>query len=108
MFILPAALALSSIFSPFHASSFHAFVGHSTPVSQTDARVSFVIHNDSQLFHDVEIDGRNYTIPAHDGITVKALTGTVVLAGSRFGKYHPGDVLLTVTPALSDSKVDLQ
>ena len=103
MFILPAALALSSIFSPFHAS-----LGHSVPARPTDARVSFVIHNDSQLFHDVEIDGRNYTIHAHNGITVKAPTGTVVLAGSRFGKFRPGDVLLTVTPALSDSKVDLQ
>lgn len=103
MFILSATLALSSVLSPFTA-----LVSHHAPERQKDERVSFVIHNSSQFFDDVKIEGRNYTIRAHDSIMVKALTGTVVFADSRFGKFHPGDVLLTVTPTLMDRNIDLQ
>ena len=104
MFILSAALALSSVLSPFNA-----LVDHHAPARQKDQRVSFVIHNVSLIRFDyLKIDGQTYTVPAHGAIAVKAPTGTVIFANSQFSRFHRGDVLLTVTPELSDSIIDLQ
>jgi len=103
MIILSAALAITSLLSPFAS-----FAHHKTPNAEKDTRVSLFIRNDSQTFHDLKIDGHSYSLLAHESIFVKAPVGTVIFADSRFGKFRAGDPLLTVSAALNDDHVGLQ
>jgi hypothetical protein len=70
-----------------------------------DARVFVTLVNKSVTFRDVTIDGHSYTMLPHDLLTVKAPVGTVVYAGSAFGRYHRGDALVALTPSMDHSRV---
>lgn len=75
------------------------------PAHKKDARVFVTLVNKSTVFRDVQIDGHSYTMLPHDLLTVKAPVGTVVYAASAFGKFHRGDALVALTPAMDHSRV---
>ena len=72
-----------------------------------DARVYVILVNQSTLFRDVKIDGRNYTVMPHELLAIKAPAGTVVYAASSFGRIHRGDPLVALTPSLDHSRVSI-
>ena len=58
-----------------------------------DARVTLTVHNNANVFQDVKVAGRSYTVPAKHSITVKAPTGTVLYADSSTGGLKRGQVI---------------
>jgi hypothetical protein len=77
------------------------------PTHAKDARVNVTLVNQSTLFRDVKIDGRNYTVMPHELLAIKAPAGTVVYAASSFGRIHRGDTLVALTPSLDHSRVSI-
>ena len=77
------------------------------PTHAKDTRVYVTLVNQSTLFRDVKIDGRNYTLMPHELLAIKAPVGTVVYAASSFARIHRGDTLVALTPALDHSRVTL-
>ena len=104
MLTLSTALILSSFFLSPLSNSDH----QQRSVRQADQRVTFDLRNESHSFHDLKIDGHLYTVLPDQGLYIKAPIGTVIYAGSRFGIFRPGDVLLTVSSSLQDSRVELR
>jgi hypothetical protein len=70
-----------------------------------DTRIFVTLVNKSVTFRDLTIDGHSYTMLPHDLLTVKAPAGTVVYAGSAFGRYRRGDALVALTPSMDHSRV---
>jgi hypothetical protein len=88
------------------ASASAADVNHDLqPTHKKDARVFVTLVNKSVTFRDVKIDGHSYTLLPHELLTVKGPAGTVVYAGSAFGKFHRGDALVALTPSMDHSRV---
>ena len=77
------------------------------PTHAKDTRVYVTLVNQSSLFRDVKIDGRNYTMMPHELLGVKAPAGTVVYAASSFARIHRGDPLVALTPSLDHSRITL-
>jgi hypothetical protein len=91
------------------ASAYAAGTNHETsPTHKKDARVYVTLVNKASWFRDVQIDGRSYTVLPNELLTVKAPVGTVVYAGSEFGKYRRGDALVELTPSLDHSRVNIK
>jgi hypothetical protein len=77
------------------------------PTHAKDTRVYVTLVNQSTLFRDVKIDGRNYTLMPHELLAIKAPVGTVVYAASSFARMHRGDTLVALTPSLDHSRVTI-
>ena len=77
------------------------------PTHAKDTRVYVTLVNQSTVFRDVKIDGRNYTMMPHELLGVKAPAGTVVYAASSFARIHRGDPLVALTPSLDHSRITL-
>ncbi len=76
--------------------------------AQPDGRVSVTLHNPANLFRDVEIAGKTYTIMPDQGITVLAPVGTPIYAASLMTGYRPGDLMLQVGPQDANRKIEVQ
>jgi hypothetical protein len=87
------------------ASASAAGTNHDLRLHKKDTRVFVTLVNKSVTFRDVTIDGHNYTLLPHELLTVKGPAGTVVYAGSAFGRYHRGDALVALTPSMDHSRV---
>jgi hypothetical protein len=97
------ALSASTVVSPWPK------LGHFHPHSvQPDTRISVTLHNDSINFQDIEVDGRSYTILAHQGLNIKAPAGTVIYADSLSANHRRGDVLLEISSQVKDRTFDLK
>ena len=89
------------------SASAAATTSNRRPTHAKDARVNVTLINQSTLFRDVKIDGRNYTVMPHELLAIRAPVGTVVYAASSFGRIHRGDPLVALTPSLDHSRVTL-
>jgi hypothetical protein len=98
-----AVLSASTAVSPL--SKLVHFHPHST---QPDTRISVTLHNNAPIFQDVKIDGRSYTILAHQGLTVKAPAGTMIYADSATTGHHRGDVLVEISSTVKDQTITLK
>lgn len=87
------------------ASASAAGTNHDLRAQKKDTRVFVTLVNKSPVFRDVKIDGHNYTLLPNALLTVKAPTGTVVYAASKFGKCQRGDALVSLTPSMDHSRV---
>lgn len=77
------------------------------PTHMKDHRVFVTLVNKSVMFRDVKIDGHTYTLQPHEMLTVKGPVGTTVYAASSYGKFHRGDALVALTPAMDHSRIAL-
>jgi hypothetical protein len=100
-----ALLALSASTTVSPLSKLVHFHPHS---AQPDTRISVILHNDSPIFQDVKVDGRSYTILAHQGLVVKAPAGTIIYADSATGTYRRGEEIAEVRPSLNSRSIHLQ
>src|ERR1700756_2457737 len=89
------------------ASASAAGTNHDIRPQKKDTRVFITLVNKGVTFRDVKIDGRVYTLKPHDLLTVKGPAGTCVYAASTFGKYQPGDTLVSLTPEMDHSRVSI-
>jgi hypothetical protein len=94
------ALSASAAISPTN----HIHLHPKAPLP--DYRVSVEVYNNSIFFRDIKIDGRVYTVQAHQGLTIKAPVGTVVYADSPMANHHRGDAILEVTPQVQKVVID--
>jgi hypothetical protein len=90
------------------ASASAAGTNHDIRPTKKNARVYVTLVNKATWFRDVTIDGRTYTVLPNEMLAVKAPVGTMVYAGSEFGRYHRGDALLELTPSLDNSRVSIK
>ena len=97
------ALSVCSVASASAAVTNHDIQAHHAQ----DARVFVTLENKAVTFRDVKVDGHTYTLQPHELLTVKGPTGTLVYAGSAFGKYHRGDALVALTPSLDHSRISI-
>lgn len=74
----------------------------------TDNRISFSIHNNAPIFQDVKVDGRSYTIMAHQNLKIKAPAGTLIFADSETGMHRRGEVLLEVSSQVQNQTLTLK
>ena len=100
-----AVLAMSASVAVMPPTKFVHFHPHS---AQPDTRVSLTIVNQGSLFQDVKIDGQQYTVQAHQGLTVKAPIGTVIFADSSTGALKRGAVVAAITPDMKDGLIELK
>ena len=96
-------LTLAASLAPF-SNLIHLHAHAATP----DARITVTLRNVSPSFEDIRIDGRSYTVQAHQALTVKAPIGTVILAASSTGNLHRGDIVAALTPNLKDQSIVLR
>ena len=96
------ALSASAAVSPFsHMVHMHPHT------AQVDERVSLTLYNKSGSFRDVQVDGKIYTVLAHNSLFIKAPAGTVVFTKTTMPFHKAGDALLEVTPKLNNQKVTI-
>jgi hypothetical protein len=95
------ALAASAAIPPFSHIHLH-------PQPQPDGRVELTLVNHSARFHDVKVDGRSYEVnPAHS-LVIKAPVGTVIYRDSASGAHRRGEALVSLTPDLNRSVMELK
>ena len=70
-----------------------------------EKRISVQVYNKGQTSQDLKVEGKVYTVPAHQTLTIKAPLGTAVYADSTGTEYQKGDVLFTFMPAMKDATV---
>ncbi len=68
-------------------------------------RISVQVYNKGQTSQDLKVEGKVYTVPAHQTLTIKAPLGTAVYVDSTGGEYQKGEVLFTFMPAMKDATV---
>jgi hypothetical protein len=98
-----AALALSASASVSPVS--HLMHKHPALI---DTRVSVTLHNHASMFQDVQVAGRIYTIPAKQGIVVKAPVGTTIYAASSTGELHRGQVVMQLDATENQKVIELK
>ena len=100
--LLAVAMSASAALSPL--SNFIHLHPHA---ARPDSRVSVTLYNKANLFRDVQVDGKIYTVIPQHTIRIKAPAGTVVYAASRMRSHHRGDAILEVTPKMHNTQIDL-
>ena len=75
---------------------------------QADSRVSITLHNSGTMFQDLLINGHDYEVKSHEGLTIKAPAGTVVYSNSATNGHRRGDVLLEMSSNVNNSRVDFK
>jgi hypothetical protein len=76
--------------------------------AQLDNRITLTLRNGAPVFQDVKIDGRSYTIGAHQGITVKAPAGTVIYADSATGSLRRGATIAQLSAKIDHQLLDIK
>jgi hypothetical protein len=95
------ALAASAAIPPFHHIHLH-------PQPQTDERVELTLINHSPRFNDVKVGGHSYEITPDHSLTIKAPVGTVVYQDSTSAYHRRGEVLVSLTPELNRTVMELK
>jgi hypothetical protein len=75
---------------------------------QPEARVTVTLRNPTNFFEDVKIGDRTFTVRAHQGLTIKAPVGTLVLADGPNGFHKRGEVLVQLEAALDKTAITLR
>jgi len=77
-----------------------------TTATQTQKKlISVQVYNKGQTSQDLKVEGKVYTVPSHQTLTIKAPLGTAVYVDSTGGEYQKGEVLFTFMPAMKDATV---
>jgi hypothetical protein len=76
--------------------------------AQPDTRISLTIANKAIRFQDIKVDGRSYTVQAHQSLLVKAPAGTIIYADSSYGPLHRGDVIAQLMPQSDQQTIVLK
>jgi hypothetical protein len=90
-----------------HAASFgNIFHLHPHPTVVTqDARVSFMIYNNTYAYQEFKVNGVTYVVPSHFNLLVKAPVGTEVYAASKIGDHARGSLLFSVSQQQDAQKI---
>jgi hypothetical protein len=94
-------MSASSALSPL--SKFVHLHQHSM---RADARISVTLHNKTNSFADILIEGRTYEVPAHHSVSVKAPAGTLVFADGPNTKSHHERVV-ELSTAVNEKTIDV-
>ena len=100
-----AALALvvgAAISSASTAYALPHFGIHAHPADPTDTRVVLDLYNKGNMFRDVKVNGKVYTILPNQSVTIKAPQGTPVFINSTGALHHKGDLLFSVDPSMKN------
>jgi len=73
-----------------------------------DARITVLVYNKGQIFQDVKVDGRTYTVLPHRWLAIKAPVGTAVYADTPGIGHRKGDMLFGVTRDMKDATVSFE
>ena len=76
-----------------------------TATKTQEKRISVQVYNRGQTSQDLKVEGKVYTVPAHQTLTIKAPLGTAVYVDSTGSEYQKGEVLFTFMPAMKDATV---
>jgi hypothetical protein len=79
---------------------------HPGSAHAADGRITVVLFNNSAMFREVKIDGRNYTVLPRHAISVTASLGTQVISAGP-GNARPGEVLVTLDRSVKDATIYL-
>jgi hypothetical protein len=79
--------------------------GWAAAFSRGAERIAVHLINRGERTQTIKVDGRIYAVQPHEGLDIKAPTGTVVYAAGESIRYHDGDKLLSLTPNLKDKTV---
>jgi hypothetical protein len=79
---------------------------HMHPLAK-DGRVELTVVNHANQFRDVKVEGRSYEIPFGHSITIKAPVGTVVYRNSYAPSHKRGEVLVSLTPELNKTTMNI-
>jgi hypothetical protein len=80
---------------------------HPNTAQTQDARISLQLIYKGNLFQDVKVDGKTYTILPKQTIRIKAPAGTPVYAASTGFGHKKGELLFEVTPQMKDAVISL-
>jgi murein DD-endopeptidase MepM/ murein hydrolase activator NlpD len=96
-----ALFVVAAIAAPTPANAWplgKVFHFHSSTAKVEDTRIDVHLFNKGNFSQDVKVAGQTYTVMAHEGLDIKAPTGTSVYAASLGLGHRNGDMLLAVTP----------
>jgi hypothetical protein len=102
------SLAVLALSASTVISSLPKLVHFHPHAAQPDTRIIVTLHNDATIFQDVKIDGRSYTIKAHQGLTIKAPAGTVIYSDINTGSHRRGQEIAQLGPELNQQLIDLK
>ena len=68
-----------------------------------EKRISVQVYNKGQTSQDLKVEGKVYTVPAHQTLTIKAPLGTAVYADSACKGHSKGDLLFSFTTEMKDA-----
>ena len=80
-------------------------ISDTTATKTQEKGISVQVYNRGQTSQDLKVEGKVYTVPAHQTLTIKAPLGTAVYVDSTGGEYQKGEVLFTFVPAMKDATV---
>jgi hypothetical protein len=96
-----AILAIAAAMTPVTANAWplgKVFHLHPDQQKTEDARITVELINKGTFSQNVKVDGRIYSVLPHEGITIKAPSGTSVYAASAGLGHRSGDLLVAVAP----------
>lgn len=103
-FALVAGAALSTATSAYALP--HPGLHH-RPADVNDNRVVLDIYNKGDMFRDVKVDGKIYTLLPHHSMTIKAPQGTPVFTNSTGSLHRKGDLLFYIDPSMKNKVLSI-
>jgi hypothetical protein len=97
--IAPAAANASPIGKLLHL--------HPRAAQTKDTRVTVYLQNKGELFQDVKVGERVYTVLPHESIAIKAPIGTPVYTVSVSFGHSKGELLFTATQATNGAIIHI-
>jgi hypothetical protein len=69
------------------------------------ANIAVQVYNRGLVSQDLKVEGKVYTVPPHQALTIKATSGTAVYADSIGTGYQKGELLFKFAPAMNGATV---
>jgi hypothetical protein len=91
--------------SPAYALPHFGF--HSHPADPSDTRIVLDVYNKGNIFREVKIEGKVYTVLPHQSLTIKAPQGTPVFINSTGALHHKGDLLFSIDPSMKNKVLSI-
>jgi hypothetical protein len=105
-----AIFLAAGAFAPSVANAWplgHSLHLHPQTAKTTDTRVSLRVYNKAEIFQDVKIADKVYTVMPHQYLAIKAPAGTAVYAESTGFGHRKGELLFAVNQSLKGGTVQI-
>lgn len=71
-----------------------------------DGRVTVFLVNKNDMFRDVQVGGKTYTVLAHESVSITAQSGTQIVAAGPASNAR-GNIVATIEPSLNSRLIYL-